>query len=416
MPFIFVAALITALTTLAWPALADWNAADIAASRVRQIPDAVPRAVTRHSADPRRLAVIFDADGWVSVIDGDNFETQWRFKPAFMPRGGAVYSPDGRFFFLRSKNGWVGKYDFVALKPVSRIRVGQALGDLAVSSNGKWLLAANGRPNTIVVLRADDLALFKVVSAESEDGAPLRVAAVHDAGPRQSFIVALQHTTEVWELSYDPDAAPVYGNFVHSYRAGQVEGVVVEEQPFARRRLKMAEPLTGFFFDPAYAEVIATGRTGGAVHNLDARRRVTRLELAGAAASWPDRERQIMAVPDNRQPIIDFVDMETWQTVRRIKTGSPIQSIISHPNAPFIWAIVMPSPHGAGIHVIDKRTMTIVKSIAPAIGGADLQAAFSRDGRHVLVAVLGREGSLNIHDALTLHEVKRLPLATPRLR
>ncbi|MDP6691486.1 MAG: cytochrome D1 domain-containing protein [Alphaproteobacteria bacterium] len=421
MPFIFVATLVTAVAVFIWPALADWNASSIVASRVGLISPAALPDRPSHSAAPGRLVVVYEADGWVRVIDGDDFQTRWRFRPAFTPRGGAVYSPDGRSFFLRSGNGWVGKYDFFALKPVARIRAGHTLHDLAVSSDGKWLLAANARPSTIAVLNADDLSLFKVIPAETDRGAPLRVAALHDAGPRRSFIVALWNTAEIWELSYDPDAAPVYGNFVHSYRAGQVEGVVVEEQPFARRRLKMAEPLSGFFFDPAYAEVIATGRTGGVVHNLDARRKVAGLALTGAprfsaGVSWPKVDRQFMAVPDNEQAIIDIVDMETWQTVRRIKTGGLVQSLISHPKSPYIWANVVPRPHEPGIQVIDKQTLTIVKSIAPARQSIGLHAAFTRDGRHVLVADLLGGEMLKIYDALALREVKRLPMVRPRLR
>ncbi len=46
--------------------------------------------------------------------------------------------------------------------------------------------------------------------------------------PRQIFIVALKDLKEIWELSYDPDADPIYGSFVHNYREGELEGEVVE--------------------------------------------------------------------------------------------------------------------------------------------------------------------------------------------
>lgn len=421
MPIVLVAAVVTAFALFAGPASGEWRANEIAASHALEIPRTALPAEPRHAADPRRLITIFEAGGWVSILDGDSLQMRGRFQPTFLPEGAPQYSPDGRFLFLHSGDGWIGKYDLFSFKLVAQTRVGEKLRGIALSSDGKWLLAGNARPNTLAVLRARDLGLFKLIDVARADGGVLRVDAVHDAGPRQSFIVGLKDSHEVWELSYDPEAAPVYGNFVHSYRAGQVEGVIVEEQPFARRRLTMAEPLAGFFFDPAYAEVIAQVPGGGAVYNLDARRRVTRLDLGGAprfhgAVSWSMKDGQVMAVPDAAMAAIDIVDMDSWETLRRIKTAGPIESIISHPGSPFIWAVVMPGSHAPGIHVIDKQSMTIVRSIAPATDGAKLQAAFSRDGRHVLVAPLAKGEVLKIYDAPALREVKRLPMAAPRLR
>jgi hypothetical protein len=415
------ALLITVLILAARPALAAWGADETAASHVLETSAAVLSAEPRHGANPGRLVPIFEAAGWVSLLDGDSLQVRGRFQPVFTPRGRPSYSPDGRFLFLHSADGWVGKYDLFSFKPVARIRVAEKLRGIAVSSNGKWLLAANARPNTLTVLHAGGLGLFKIINVAGSDGSALEVAAVHDAGPRQSFIVAMQDAREVWELSYDPEAAPVYGNFVHSYRAGQVEGVVVEEQPFARRRLVLAERLTGFFFDPAYAEVIAGVLGGGAVYNLDARRRVTRLDLAGAprftkATSWAYGDRWVMAVPDARQASIDIVDMENWQSLQRLETGGLADAVISHRNAPYAWGAVAGGANKGKLHVIDKRTLQIIKTVVPGKAGANVQAAFTRDGRYLLAAVADANGALVIYDALSLEEVKRLPMAMPRLR
>jgi len=418
---IAIAAFVAIFSLLAPSALAKWGADAIDSSHVLETPTAALPSESSHDADPRRLFAVIEADSRVSVLDGDSWQVRWRFKPAFAPTGRPQYSPDGRFLFLHSRDGWIGKYGLFNFKPVARTRVGLKLRGIAISSDAKWLLAGNDSPNTVAVLGLGDLGLFKLIEVADENGAPLHLNAVHDAGPRQSFIVGLKDSQEVWELSHDPEAAPVYGNFVHSYRAGQVEGVVVEEQPFARRRLTMAEPLSGFFFDPAYAEVIARVPGGGAVYNLDARRRVTRLDLGGAprfdgAVSWPSQDRQIMAVPDATLPAVHIVDMDSWKTVRRIKTGGPVQDVISHPDSPFIWAIIAPRPHGPALQVINRQSMTIVKNITPGIDGTELHADFSRDGRYIVVAAPAGKGVLAIYDALALREVKRLPMDRPRFK
>ena len=51
---------------------------------------------------------------------------------------------------------------------------------------------------------------------------------------------------EVWELTYDPTAPPVYEGYVHDYRSG--EGVAAQG-PFPVRRIVLDEVLDDFFFD-----------------------------------------------------------------------------------------------------------------------------------------------------------------------
>ena len=65
------------------------------------------------------------------------------------------------------------------------------------------------------------------------------------------------------------------------------------------------------------------------------------------------------------------------------------------------------------LHIIDKRSLEIVKTITPDRGRAAAHVEFDRDGRHALVSIAEADGSLIVLDAADFHEVKRLPMAKP---
>jgi len=399
----------------------EWGMAEISASRVvhtsaAQLPDR-----PQHDADPLNLfTVVETGDHHVTILDGDKFEPIWRFPSRFALHGGAKYSPDGRFVYLGSRDGWVSKYDLWSLRPVAEIRAGINTRNIAVSSDGKWVMVGNFLPHTLVVLHADDLRPFRVISVGDGKGKTSRVSAVYDARPRNSFVAALKDIKEIWELSYDPEAPPVYGNFVHNYREGQVEATVVSEQPFAIRRIPVEDYLDDFFFDPAYAEVMGAARNlkKGVVYNLDAKRKVAELDLSGmphlgSGITWDMKGRKVMATPHLREPAVSVIDMESWTTVKRIKTLGTGFFMRSHENTPYAWVDVFFGKHRDVMHVIDKRSLEIVKTLRPAPGKTAAHVEFTRDGKYALVSIWDKQGALVIYDANTLKEIKRVAMNKP---
>jgi DNA-binding beta-propeller fold protein YncE len=353
-------------------------------------------------------------------LDGNTFKAIWRFKSRFALHGGAKYSPNGRFVYLASRDGWVSKYDLWSLKSVAEIRVGINTRNIAVSSDGKWVIAGNFLPHTLVILHAKDLTPFRIVPVGDGKGTSSRVSAVYDARPRQSFVAALKDIKEVWELSYDPEAPPVYANFVHSYRKGQEEGVVVGKQPFAVRRIKIEDYLDDFFFDPSYAEVMgaARNRRKGVVYNLDARKKVAELDLSGmphlgSGIVFNYQGRQVMATPHLREPAVSVIDMETWGTVKRIKTLGTGFFMRSHENTRYAWVDVFFGKDRDAMHVIDKRTLKIVKTLRPEPGKTAAHVEFTKDGKYALVSIWDMKGALVVYDSESLKEVKRIPMVKP---
>ena len=107
--------------------------------------------------------------------------------------------------------------------------------------------------------------------------------AAMEASPRRSFIVVLSGVPELWEISLDPDAAPVYDGLVHDYRLG--EGIA-RPGYLGLRRTRLARPWAAVFFDARMPWLLgAEDGEGGApaaqavVLHLDIRREVLRLGL-----------------------------------------------------------------------------------------------------------------------------------------
>ena len=403
------------------PELPTWGLEEIGAThQVFLDPKTLP-ATPQHDADPLNLFVVVESgDHHVTILDGDKLTPIARFQSHFALHGGPKFSPEGRFVYFGSRDGWVTKYDLHSLSVVAEIRAGINTRNIAVSSDGAWVAVGNFLPHSVVILNAHDLTPERVIPVEDGKGTSSRVSAVYNAPPRQSFIVALKDLKEIWELSYDPEAPPVYGGFVHNYRKGEEEGVVVAEQPFGVRRIRLEDYLDDFFFDPAYAEVIGAARNAknGQVVNLDARRKVADLELTGlphlgSGITWRREGRLVMATPHLKDAAVSVIDMETWQTVARIETLGPGFFMRSHENSPYAWVDVFFGPDRDAVHVIDKASLEIVKTLRPAPGKTAAHVEFTRDGRHALLSIWDMDGAIVVYDAATLEEVKRIPLVKP---
>ncbi len=187
--------------------------------------------------------------------------------------GGTNFTPDGRYVFLASRNGWITKFDIWNRVVVAEVRVGINTRTVAVSGDGKFVAVANDQPATLVLMDAD-LNSLKVLDVKDKNGkAHSAVAALRDAPPRKSFVVALKDVAEVWEVSYDRAAEDIAVGMVHDFQ--------YKEGAFIRgflnpRRTYLAEPLDDFYFTPDYSELIGSGRDAdkGLLINLDVRRRI----------------------------------------------------------------------------------------------------------------------------------------------
>jgi cytochrome c553/DNA-binding beta-propeller fold protein YncE len=411
-----------------------WAEADIQASRVQTVDTTLLPNKPRWSSDPMNLFVVVEGgDHHVSLVDGDRFEPIHRFASRYALHGGPKFTPDGRFVFFGSRDGWITKYDLWNLTIVAEVRAGLNMRNIAVSGDGRWVMAANYFPRTLALFDAD-LQLVRTYAAGTLDGkASSRVSAVYDAAPRNSFVVALKDIPELWEISYDPKAEPIFDGYVHDYKMG--EGIA-KLGFLGVKRTPLDEPLDDFFFDQSYRYALgatrpkADGRASAQVVNLDIRRRIAELPIAGmphlgSGITFAWNGTTVLASPnlqgstsgdksgDKNVGAIDVIDMKTWKPVKTIATPGPGFFMRSHEATPYAWADSMMSATAKDtLSIIDKRTLEVVAQ-AREPGRTLAHIEFTKDGRYALASLWEDDGALIVYDAQTFKEVKRLPMRKP---
>ena len=372
-----------------------WGAAEIVASRVIER-QAEPLARPTFASDPLNLFVVVEiGDHHATILDGDSLEPLTRFPTRFALHGGPKFSPDGRFVYFMSRDGWVEKYDIWSLKKIGEVRAGINARNIALSSDGKTIAVANYLPNSLVLISAEDLSLIRVIDAVDASGKTSRVSAVYQARPRDSFVVALKDVPEIWEID--------------SKRAD-----------FPLRRITTDEPLDDFFFDPGYKHVFGSSREGAAskVYALDSGSQIATLSLPGlphlgSGISFKLGDRPVMATPHLRNGLLSIIAMDDWRVVKTVTTPGPGFFMRSHENSPFAWTDSMMGKAKDTMSILDKRSLEIVRSITPSPGKTAAHVEFDRYGKRAFVSIWEDPGELIVYDAETFAEIKRMPMRKP---
>ena len=386
----------------------DWTLADMQASHVTHFKADELQDKPVFTADLQNLFIVVElGDHHATVLNGDTFEPIHRFKTRFAVHGGPKYTRDGRYVYFASRDGWISKFDLYNLKTVTEIRAGINTRNVAVSYDGNWVMVGNYLPHNLVVLDARDLMPVKIIRTEGDNGKTSRVSAVYTAPDRNSFVAALKDIPEVWEIPYRSAAG---------------------KPDFEPRRLKLDDYLDDFFFNLSYSQVMGTARPvgsgrsaqvrGGLVIDMDSGKRVAELALPGmphlgSGITWDYQGRKVLASPNLTSGEVSVIDMDTWETVKTIKTEGPGFFMRSHEQSPYAWVDVFFGPNRDKMHVIDKQTLEIVKTLQPAPGKTSGHVEFTKDGRYALVSIWEDDGAVVVYDAQTLEEIKRLPMRKP---
>jgi DNA-binding beta-propeller fold protein YncE len=334
-----------------------------------------------------------------------------RFESRFALHGGPKFTRDGRYVYFASRDGWISKFDLWNLKMVAEVRAGINTRNAAVSSDGRYVMVANYLPHSLVVLDGD-LDLVKVMEA------PSRISAVYDAPPRSSFIAALKDVPEVWEISYDPQAAPIPTGLVHDWhlKEGSFQSGFLNA-----RRTPLSEVLDDFFFTPDFGTLVGAQRDGrrGHVVQLDVRREIATVDLPGlphlgSGITWERGGRRVMATPNLRDGVVSVIDVQTWKPVGEVRTLGPGFFLRSHEATRYAWVDSMMSAKGRDtLQVIDKQTLEVAARLTPVPGKTLAHIEFDRYGRYALASLWEQDGALIVFDAATLAEVKRIPMKKP---
>ncbi|MBL8288751.1 MAG: hypothetical protein JNL85_12270 [Rubrivivax sp.] len=130
-------------------------------------------------------------------------------------------------------------------------------------------------------------AVLKRLPATSLDGrVHARAAELHAVPERRSIVAAFAGLPELWEISLDPAAPPVFDGLVHDHRMGEGIG---RPGYLAPRRTQLARPLVALAIDAASGWVIARERAAEAGPGETAPPQVVllHLDIRRAVARWP---------------------------------------------------------------------------------------------------------------------------------
>ncbi|HMT57856.1 MAG TPA: cytochrome D1 domain-containing protein, partial [Ottowia sp.] len=163
----------------------------------------------------------------------------------------------------------------------------------------------------------------------------------------------------------------------------------------------------------------ADGSPSGQVVNLDVRRKIATLPIAGmphlgSGITFDRGDTRVLASPNLQDGVISVIDMKSWQLVKDIVTPGPGFFMRSHEKTPYAWTDSMMSPKAKHIlTIIDKRTLAPVASIQGTPGKTLAHIEFTKDGKYALASLWEDEGALIVYDAASFKEVKRLPMRKP---
>lgn len=390
-----------------------WGAEQISASRMMDADHLAVMAPVWGADLTNILLVLGAGDPHISLLSGESFKPLGQFSIAKNVDADPVFSPDGRYVFILSCDGWVQKYDTWSLRQTGRVRAGLNARNIVISADGKWLAIANTLPTALTILSSADLSLASLIKV-SVDGIPSRLSAIYDNPSRESFIIALMDAPKIWEVFYG--ANPPQMGFAHDWR---VEGPVPQSAAFPIRKITTADFLNDLTFDASGEYMLAAARQGGGmVIDLVIGQKTADLNLSGAphfsgGFGWKRGATDVMAIAHLTEPAVSLIEMQRWKTVEHIATEAVVKTIRSHEKSNHLWIVEAYSQSHSIIEIVDKQTLEIVRVLGPMRRDAQVDVGFSKDGDYALILLGGDDGAVVVYDAATLQEVKRLPMRNP---
>lgn len=350
-------------------------------------------------SNPQNIFVVNESGTkHINVIDGDNFEVIARFSLNHDSHSDAKFSPNGRFVYFSSRDGWVSKYDIYNLTLVAEIRVGLNTRNIAVSSDGRWVLAGNYMPGNLVILNANDLSYADSVPTIGQEGTHSTVGGVYNSKVRNSFIIALKDTPEIWELAYGASSR-------------------VTTRP---KRIFANDILDEFSLTPDNRYLLAASRKahGAQVVDIHVAKPVTGIEIPGmphlsSGTYWQHGNDLLFASPNTDKNMVSIINTTDWQVIKEIETQGPGMYVSTHDNVKHLWADVFFGPHNDTITLIDKETLQVAHTLKPIKGKKSANVAFTHDGKYALVSIWDADGAIVVYDTETLEIVKTIAMNTP---
>ena len=386
-----------------------------------------------HGLNWKNFFVVIERDaGTAAIIDGDTKKVITHINTGYavhVIKGTEHHKIDhaedvGRFWYTIGRDGKVNKIDLWQTPDkmlVAETKMAYDARDIAVSGDGKYVVAGGYWPAHFVIMDAVTLNPLKVITTrgyntKGEFINEARVAAVYTSPNKSEFTVAVKETGQMLQVDYS-----------------DLDNLSITS-------IASSEFLHDGFYDPSgrYFQIAANASNKMVIVDtetgkLEAQIDVDSLPHPGPGANWVDKEcgpvggtthlgTGLVSVWGNDP--ISHPD-SAWKLCYEVETDGAGAFIRTHPTSQYVWADQLKHPEPEvqqSVQVFDKDTHEIVKTIrvTEEEGKAALHMEFNDDGTEVWVSVWNRKdaknptGEIVVYDAKTLKEKKRIKgLTTP---
>lgn len=296
--------------------------------------------------------------------------------------GGIKFNPQGTAFFVPSRDGWIGRYDLKRKGFWGKIRSCVYLRNLAISPDGKYLIAASWLPKGLIILDAQKLTPLKILPVSG------KISAIYSFTHQNKAIFTFRDL-------------PSLG--------------ILDTKTFEIAYSKLEEPIEDFFIDPRDQFLVGSFRKGKLLRvlNLTNQEVVFEHPTPGmphlfSVAFWYQDNHFYFATPHMKKPILTVWKMYQWAFVKSIDIGGDGFFVRPHSETPYLWV-----DNGSDeLVLVDKKDLTLQKKVVIK-GQKVLHTEFSGDGKIAYVSLFSQKGHLVLLDGATLEELKKIPSSLP---
>jgi len=322
-----------------------------------------PKAVDTKSVLDITFATERDAS-LVDFIDSTTGKVLSRHKAGFAVHVTVTNKANPRYAYSISRSGRLTMFDIAApgQPALASVQVGQESRGLAVSPNGKYVIAGNYNPGGAVLCDAMTLEPLKVydtsrvINPDGEIG-PSRVASLADTPYGPYFAMALKDAGHVYIIDYSKPNFPIVGDvpnigkILHDAFLNEDEG-----KDFGRYFMiaSQGSDVVGIvdFKEKNLAALVHTGPRSK--------------PHPGQGSSWYSKGQNKQLHATNSMNFGDTVIWDSnWKVVKHVKTSGGGLFVGTSPHTPWIWAdCVLGEPKNYNeVDLINKDTLEIDRII-----------------------------------------------------
>lgn len=410
------------------------TAAMLAKAQTAWSDDAIRDSRRKHAACTHNIGTsLSNADLIVALRDGGqellllDAATLFIRASCHLPQpleGTPLRAADGRALYLPAAHGWVMRLDLEHPQTLVAVRTGHELRGLALSADGRWLLAGHARPHSLVLLDSQLQLVRTYRTAALAGGADSAISGVWHSEARKSFMVAFETLPELWELSYDPAAEPIYDGLVHDYRMAEA---IATRGFLGVRRTPLQQALQVILADAPLRHLLGTtpqqvarddapGTTPVQIVNMDIRRSITTRTVPGRPLAWAgiaftDGAASWLVWPTEPEGRVVLMNTADWQVHPEwLASVRGVFAVRSHRAAAQLWLHATTQAPSDTLVLVDKRNLQVLATLRKT-GRSWVPVSFAADGRRAVLATRGAQGDVRLLDTGTLRELRRTSLA-----